>query len=98
METLPLPLPLAVVAAAAAAVGSSGLREDAADGGRLRVRRLRGTAAVELMTAAAQVAADSRRGREEATAAAGNVGGERSLAACLFWASLPVGPILRFGP
>ena len=52
METLPLPLAVAVVAAAPA-VGSSDLREDPTDGGRLRMRRLRGTAAVELMAAAA---------------------------------------------
>jgi len=52
VETLPLPLEV-VVATAAAAVGSSDLREEETDGGRLRVRRLRGTAAVELMAAVA---------------------------------------------
>ena len=55
VETLPLPLETvaAEAEAAAAAVGSSDLREDETDGSLLRVRRLRGTAAVELMAAVA---------------------------------------------
>uniref|UniRef100_A0A0A9DJK8 Uncharacterized protein n=1 Tax=Arundo donax TaxID=35708 RepID=A0A0A9DJK8_ARUDO len=53
-ETLPLPL--------AAAVGSSDLQEDAADGGRLRVRRFGATAALALMTGV-KVAVEARRGQ-----------------------------------